>query len=681
MSVFKRLTVLAAIGSFSAISAQTVLVTKQAGPLGPVEITPAATYSVQQGKGVHLNLQGYLEGFAVRVPSGADWRAATHVLVTVRNISGSQANVRFGVESGPSWSNWMESDVALPAGRQVKLAVPLFDPRGIGLEVFPSLGIDGVYQTTSYGTIRPADVRFFRVYNRERVGIKLTLVDVRAVKYQIPAAAFVDEYGQQDQVTWQDKVQSDGQLVEFDSLQGNFPYSADDFGGLVGGANYEKRPRFTLGQDGGRFFFVTPDGNPFFSSGVNEVGAVAFTQVEKREKLFKKLPPRNGPLGDHYSQWRLPSGNVLSFNYYSANLERKYGADWKSQAFSDFLLRLKSWGFNTVGAGSDPAMYSAGRLPFTRRVDIEGAHQRIYMINGAQHDVFDSSFLTSARNSLRQPVKEMNGQPMNLGMFVDNELPWGAGKSNDIRRRHELPIRVLEAPSTQPAKAFFVDWLARQYQSIDRLNEAWLTRYGSFNALLQSRSFELPKKRISRLERDFSSFESIYATVYYTTVKKVLKEFGYKGLYLGSRFLSEDYTPEALAACKKYADVVSINIYNASPDERNADLKNQNFPVLISEFSFSSLENGRLGLPHFQTLTESDRNDAYNRFMRTCKEWNNLVGVHWYRWEDFAPSGRMGDNENYSMGLVSITDKPYDSLVAAATAANKMLVERLANAP
>ena len=57
--------------------------------------------------------------------------------------------------------------------------------------------------------------------------------------------------------------------------------------------------------------------------------------------------------------------------------------------------------------------------------------------------------------------------------------------------------------------------------------------------------------------------------------------------------------------------------------------------------------------------------------------WPNLVGVHWYKWEDDIISGRFWDGVNYSMGLVSITDIPYWQTVDAATTANVAFHQRL----
>jgi hypothetical protein len=41
-----------------------------------------------------------------------------------------------------------------------------------------------------------------------------------------------------------------------------------------------------------------------------------------------------------------------------------------------------------------------------------------------------------------------------------------------------------------------------------------------------------------------------------------------------------------------------------------------------------------------------------------------MVGTHWFQWADQPSTGRF-DGENYNIGLVDVTDRPYPDLVAA----------------
>jgi hypothetical protein len=41
-----------------------------------------------------------------------------------------------------------------------------------------------------------------------------------------------------------------------------------------------------------------------------------------------------------------------------------------------------------------------------------------------------------------------------------------------------------------------------------------------------------------------------------------------------------------------------------------------------------------------------------------------LIGTHWFQWADQPSTGRF-DGENYNIGLVDVTDRPYPELVGA----------------
>jgi len=41
-----------------------------------------------------------------------------------------------------------------------------------------------------------------------------------------------------------------------------------------------------------------------------------------------------------------------------------------------------------------------------------------------------------------------------------------------------------------------------------------------------------------------------------------------------------------------------------------------------------------------------------------------LVGTHYFQWADQPSTGRL-DGENYNIGLVDVTDRPYPDLVEA----------------
>jgi len=51
-----------------------------------------------------------------------------------------------------------------------------------------------------------------------------------------------------------------------------------------------------------------------------------------------------------------------------------------------------------------------------------------------------------------------------------------------------------------------------------------------------------------------------------------------------------------------------------------------------------------------------------------------FLGAHWFQWQDQPVLGRM-DGENYNIGLVDVTNRPYPELVQALKTTHKVLYD------
>ena len=50
-----------------------------------------------------------------------------------------------------------------------------------------------------------------------------------------------------------------------------------------------------------------------------------------------------------------------------------------------------------------------------------------------------------------------------------------------------------------------------------------------------------------------------------------------------------------------------------------------------------------------------------------------FIGTSWFQWNDQPNTGRM-DGENYNIGLVDVTDRPYAELIAAMKTTHRRLL-------
>ena len=71
-------------------------------------------------------------------------------------------------------------------------------------------------------------------------------------------------------------------------------------------------------------------------------------------------------------------------------------------------------------------------------------------------------------------------------------------------------------------------------------------------------------------------------------------------------------------------------------------------------------------------MNQAERGVAYSYYVEHAAEHPAIVGTHWYQWIDQPATGRR-DGENYNIGWIDVTDRPYPELVAAAKATHAKL--------
>ena len=180
-----------------------------------------------------------------------------------------------------------------------------------------------------------------------------------------------------------------------------------------------------------------------------------------------------------------------SFNFYSANLQRKYGKDWYEAWKAAALARLQVWGYNTIGNWSDPQLYGASKVPYTATIDPWPAAtkgQKFAEVSSGNDywkrmaDPFDPRYAEALDRGIRRQALRYRHDPWCLGYFVDNEMSWGSMK--DERSRYGLALGALTLKSDSPAKRKLVDGLQKTYGGISELNQAWHAKVASWQALL-----------------------------------------------------------------------------------------------------------------------------------------------------------------------------------------------------
>ncbi len=647
-------------------------------------VTSATFYggssSYLPGKGIVVQLPSSIAGYNAIVPAGTNWQGYTHLQIQLQNIGLTPQPFFIAIASTGLWDN---TEVMLYPGNYTTVIIPLDNAPVVGSYGLPQPPGSSARQLFASSFVDKPNVAYICFQSKnESSPATLLIRDMRPITAPIPTTGIVDTYGQQAQVNWQGKIAVDGDLaarLATRTITGVYPYSADTYGGVSGTAqNGSNTGRWHTQKQNGTWYIVDPLGNRFFSAGVVHAANPSSAIVTGRETAFANgaLPSQTGPFAEHYHLWTFDGIQTLTFNFYTANLQRRVGTGWRTEMMNTTQARMRSWAFNTVGAnGNQDFRLANGQTTYTINATVGGTYAFIPDHFGGipMPDVFDPLWATAVQTSLASEMSSIRNPNFNMGMFVDNELPWAKPWSaqND---RYGLCANILLCPATQPAKIQFVQWLTNRYgNNIGALNSAWASNYASFNALLNSQN-DLPATIPAGFAQDMNDFTLQFARVYFTTIRQKLTVLGYQGMYMGCRFLYA--TPEVLQACTESCDVVTYNAYEVTPTRHHEAYRDLDAPVLISEVGFGACDLGRVPFAP-NLLTEGDRATFMSGYYSAGLTWPNLVGIHWYKWEDDPISGRYFDGNNGCDGLVSITDVPYWPTVDAVTQGNLMFHKRL----
>ena len=139
-------------------------------------------------------------------------------------------------------------------------------------------------------------------------------------------------------------------------------------------------------------------------------------------------------------------------------------------------------------------------------------------------------------------------------------------------------------------------------------------------------------------------------------------------------------TPAAALPPRPVHDGSAVSSSGDAPAQTGSDEETGAKPVLVTEFHFGSRDRGPFWGGAMEVAKEEDRGPAYANFLKNALAEPSIVGVHWFQYLDQPVSGRRLDGENGHLGLVGITDVPYQGFVDAVRKANNQVVDVLGKA-
>ncbi|MHC4627428.1 MAG: hypothetical protein ACYTDV_10650 [Planctomycetota bacterium] len=286
--------------------------------------------------------------------------------------------------------------------------------------------------------------------------------------------------------------------------------------------------------------------------------------------------------------------------------------------------RMTAWGLNTVGNWSSFRESEDGRRKAYVATFRSPRTQPSFL---GMPDVYGDQFARSLDEAARRQCAPTKDDPWLIGTFIGNEPPWP-------KREGELVDMFLNGPDTATKTEL------RAYLAEGDTKE----RREHFVHTMFERYLDL--------------------------INAAIKKYDSNHLNLGIRFGGSP--PEAVCRLAKKFDVCSINVYEYEPTrqlKRTFALTGR--PIVIGEFHFGVPANG-LSAGLVQTKNQSERAAGYRYYVEQAIALPYFLGAHWFQWQDQSALGRM-DGENYNIGLVDVTNRPYPELVQALQATHKVL--------
>ncbi len=484
---------------------------------------------------------------------------------------------------------------------------------------------------------------------------------------QMPSGSFlpfVDKYGQYKHGKWSSKISEDKQLKLNANLEdavcskwiAKRTQKLDEFFGVIGGKNYGTSKYFRTEKINGKWFFITPKGNLFWSLGVDCVGANVSSPTKNRESYFKDIFDKKYVYTAYWGMGEYAAAHD-EFNFYDKNFAVKYGACSKAKKASLARKRFTAWNMNTFGAWSCYETAQKAKMPYalilsTAAGAVLDTKAELTGYWSKPRDFYDKEFEKAVFAECKNNAALMKNRYC-LGVFFDNELPW---QSQELL----LPMAVLRCPKTQPAKMAFAEFLKKKYAVISALNRAWASSYKNWSDFLSERDF-VPQTKAS--QADLSECESMFYDRYFEVCKAAVKAQNPQVLYMGCRFAYDAkwVNDAVIMSAAKYCDVVSFNLYRKQVADFALPKGCADKPVIIGEFHFGSADSGVFGGGLVEGASLADCAKMLENYLKGAVENPQIVGAHWFQYVNEPVSGR-SDGENYNIGIVDICDTPKSEL-------------------
>ncbi len=446
----------------------------------------------------------------------------------------------------------------------------------------------------------------------------------------------------------------------------------DPYGGLPGsGAKLGLKATgfFHPERKGDRWLLVDPEGNAFFHLGICSFGFNEdYTYVKERQASFEWIPSKTGEYAASWHTAKYWSDDVMSF--YITNLIKKYGPSFdKDKHIRAMVDRVRSMGFNSIGAFSGNPVFVEARIPRVSSLPVESwaFAPELPGIRGI-FDPFDEGNAAKMDELFAKAAGPVANDPLLIGYFISNEQGF-----------EDIPRAVPQLPGKHAAKRKLVEMLKETYKGdVAAFNAAWGLDAKGFDSLLDKGIAVSTQKAFE----DMRSYTELFLDKYYSLVTSTFRKYDKNHMLIGSRWQPGTANSELLCrVAGKYMDVISVNYYTVGVDKdfiKRIYKWSGEKPQFWSEFFYSSSATSNVGGHGGDMATQKARGEAYRNYVEAAASLGFVVGIEWFTLIDQASSGRWFEKlngERANSGIFNVADRPYRDLVEGMLATNNRIYE------
>ena len=463
--------------------------------------------------------------------------------------------------------------------------------------------------------------------------------------FPVETRTLVDELGQKALADWPGKTRSfDEMAARMRAVLDAPPPKREDGGRSRWGGDLSLKLTdgtgfFTLQKWRGRWLLADPDGYAFFSMGLDCVSIDGDANLAGIRSLAGELDPAS-------AGWL----HEDVFSWHRHNLWRVFGEDYNAKWREMTARRMARWGFNTVACWSDIDFAEQYGIPHV--TIMHGYPKTETTIFRDFPDTLSPEFAENAKAWARQ-MERHRGKASLIGYFLGNEPQWAF--VNDLN----IAACALECEKTSHSRRALIAFMREKYATIDALNAEWGSAYASFEDMdrpVSTHGFTEAGRRA------LNEFSEVMIREFIRVPSEAIREVDPDHLNLGIRYAW--LSSKELAAGAEYTDVFSFNCYSMDPTPAIENFsKLVGKPVMIGEFHFGALDRGLDATGIRGVTTQKERGRAYRYYMQRAAAHPMCLGAHYFTLNDQAYLGRF-DGENYQIGIVDVTQRPYEDFEA-----------------